>query len=152
MVHRVRLSNASARVYVPRPCAREGNYEKGDYRFRGGDRAQPAREKRTASRMAKRGLKRGRWLVTGGLIAFVVVSAAVIARRSYGHKEGVELTALQRRKTNLESERVRLSQVIRNASSSSVILPIAERRLKMHLPSESQMVFVKRAARTGGTP
>ena len=102
--------------------------------------------------MAKRGLKRGRWMVAGGLIAFVLVSAAVIARRSYGHREGVELTALQRRKALLESERVRLSQVIRIGSSRPVIVPIAERRLGMRLPLESQMVIVKRAARNGGTP
>ena len=102
--------------------------------------------------MAKRGLKRGRWMVAGGLIAFVLVAAAVVARRSYGHREGVELTALVRRKAQLENERVRLSQAIRLASSRPVIVPIAERRLGMHLPLESQMVIVKRAARNGGTP
>lgn len=102
--------------------------------------------------MAKRGLKRGRWLVAGGLIAFVLVSSAIIARRSYGHKEGIDLTLLQRRKTSLESERVRLTGLIRSASSSSVILPLAERKLGMHLPSDSQMVFVQRSARNGGTP
>ena len=102
--------------------------------------------------MAKRGLKRGRWMVAGGLIAFVLVAAAVIARRSYGHREGVELTALVRRKAQLEGERVRLSQAIRQGSSRPVIVPIAERQLGMHLPLESQMVIVKRAARNGGTP
>lgn len=101
--------------------------------------------------MAKRGLKRGRWIVAGGLIAFVIVSAAVITRRSYGHREGVELTALQRRKASLESERVRLSQIIRTGSARGVIVPLAE-RLGMRLPSDSQMVFVKRARRDGGTP
>ena len=89
-------------------------------------------------------------MVAAGLVAFVVVSAAVIARRSYGHREGVELTALQRRKANLESERVRLQQQIRDASSRSVIVPLAERRLGMHLPSESQMVMLKAAS--SGTP
>jgi hypothetical protein len=102
--------------------------------------------------MAKRGLKRGRWLIAGGLIAFVLVSSAIVARRSYGHKEGIDVTSLQRRKASLESERVRLSGLIRNASSSSVILPLAERQLGMHLPSDSQMVFVQRPARNGGTP
>lgn len=102
--------------------------------------------------MAKRGLKRGRWMVAGGLITFVLVSSAVVARRSYGHKEGIELTALIRRKANLESERVRLSQAIRLGSSRPVILPIAEHRLGMHLPSDSQMVFVRRAVRSGGSP
>lgn len=85
-------------------------------------------------------------MVAVGLVAFVIVAAAVIARRSYGHSEGAELTALQRRKANLESERVRLQQQIRDASSRSVIVPLAERRLGMHLPSESQMIMLKAAA------
>ena len=101
--------------------------------------------------MAKRGVKRGRWIVAGALVAFVVVSAAVVARRSYGYREGLELTALQRRKANLESERVRLDQEIRNASSRSRLLPIAE-RLGMHMPSETQIVVLERAKRESATP
>jgi hypothetical protein len=93
-------------------------------------------------------VKRGRWLVAGGLTAFVIAAAAVIARRSYGHSEGLELTALERRKTALQSERVKLQQQIRDASSRSVIVPLAERRLGMHLPSESQMVML----RSNGSP
>ncbi len=100
--------------------------------------------------MAKRGLKRGRWIVAGGLIAFVVVSAAVIARRSFGHREGLALTALQRKKASLESERVRLGQQIRDGSSRNVIVPIAERKLGMHLPTESQIVMLRGS--DGGTP
>jgi len=80
------------------------------------------------------------------LVAFVVVSAAVVARRSYGYREGLELTALQRRKANLESERVRLDQEIRNASSRSRLLPVAE-RLGMHMPSETQIVVLERTKR-----
>jgi hypothetical protein len=100
--------------------------------------------------MAKRGLKRGRWWVAGGLIAFVIVSAAVIARRSYGHREGVELTALQRRKASLESERVGLDQQIRDGSSMSVIVPKAQ-RFGMRLPSDSQIVVLRRSG-DDGTP
>jgi cell division protein FtsL len=88
-------------------------------------------------------VKRGRWIISGGLVAFVLMSAAVIARRSYGHREGQELTALQRRKAALESERVKLQQQIRDASSRSVIVPLAERRLGMHLPDESQMIMLQ---------
>jgi hypothetical protein len=102
--------------------------------------------------MAKRGLKPGRWIIAGGLIAFVLVTSAVIARRSYGHKEGLALTQLQKRKTNLESERVRLEQAIRDGSSRSVIVPIAERTLGMHLPTEAQMVNLRGAESDGGTP
>jgi cell division protein FtsL len=100
--------------------------------------------------MAKRGLKRGRWIVAGALIAFVIVSAAVIARRSFGHREGLALTALQRKKASLESERVRLGQQIRDGSSRNVIVPIAERRLGMHLPTESQIVMLRGS--DSGTP
>lgn len=89
-------------------------------------------------------------MITGGLVAFVIVAAAVVARRSYGHSEGAELTALQRRKAALASERVRLQQQIRDASSRSVIVPLAERRLGMHLPTESQMILLRAA--TSGTP
>src|SRR4029078_11664230 len=100
--------------------------------------------------MGKTGLKRGRWIVAGGLIAFVVVSAAVIARRSFGHREGLALTALQRKKDSLESERVRLGQQIRDGSSRNVIVPIAERKLGMHLPTESQIVMLRGS--DSGTP
>jgi cell division protein FtsL len=100
--------------------------------------------------VAKRRVGRGRWIIAGGLIVFVIVGAAVIARRSYGHREGLELTALQRRKAALESERVELRQQIRDASSRSVIVPLAERRLGMHLPEESQIVMLKAAS--NGSP
>lgn len=102
--------------------------------------------------MAKRGLRRGRWIVAGSLVAFVIISAAVIARRSYGHREGQSLTALERRKSSLESERVRLEQQIRDASSRPRLLPIAENHLGMRLPSESQVVVLKRPARTSDPP
>jgi hypothetical protein len=96
--------------------------------------------------VAKRGVKRGRWIVAGGLTLFVLISAAVVARRSYGYREGLVVTALQRRKANLESERVRLDQEIRNASSRARLLPVAE-RLGMHMPSEAQMVVLERPRR-----
>ena len=101
--------------------------------------------------MAKRGVKRGRWIVAGALIAFVLVSAAVVARRSYGYREGLELTALQRRKSSFEGERVRLDQEIRNASSRARLLPIAE-RMGMHMPSEEQIVVLRRPGKESAAP
>lgn len=102
--------------------------------------------------MAKRSVKAGRWIVTGGLLGFVIVSAAVIARRSYGHREGTSITALERRKANLESERVRLDQEIRTASSRARLVPIAEQRLGMRMPNEAQIVVLERQPRSNGTP
>lgn len=101
--------------------------------------------------MAKKQVKRGRWIVAGVLIAFVTVSAAVVARRSFGHREGIELTALQRRKADLESERVRIDQEIRDASSRARLLPVAE-RLGMRMPSEVQIVVLERPKRDDGSP
>ncbi len=99
--------------------------------------------------MAKGGLKRGRWIIAGGLVGFVLISAAVVARRSYGHREGANITKLQRRQSDLTSEKIRLSQMIREGSSLSRIRPIALQRLGMHTPSETQVVLLRRPASNG---
>jgi hypothetical protein len=95
----------------------------------------------------KRGLKVGGWMIAGGLVGFVLIAAAVVARRSYGHREGSTITALQRREADLESEKTRLGQLIREGSSRSHILPIAEKRLGMHAPSETQIVYLHRSGK-----
>ena len=86
-------------------------------------------------------------MIAGGLVGFVLIAAAVVARRSYGHREGSTITALQRRQADLESEQTRLSQVIREGSSRSHIVPIAESRLGMHAPSETQIVYLRRSGK-----
>jgi hypothetical protein len=144
------LSAQATRVHVQGPRTRLTHHSQGNYSERVGGRAESSLTQRQASRVAKKGVKRGRWYVAGGLIVFVIVAAAVIARRSYGHKEGLELTALQRRKAALESERVRLDQQIRDGSSMSVIVPKAQ-RLGMRMPSESQIIVLKRSG-DDGTP
>ena len=88
-------------------------------------------------------------MIAGGLVGFVLISAAVVTRRSYGHREGVGITALQRRQSDLVSERVRLAQLIREASSLSRIRPIAEQRLGMHTPPETQIVILTRRRANG---
>ncbi|HVF38813.1 MAG TPA: hypothetical protein VM939_02860 [Gemmatimonadaceae bacterium] len=102
--------------------------------------------------MAKGSLKPGRWLIACGLIGFVLTAAAVIARRSYGHQQGLASTQLERRQAALESERVQLTARIRDASSRPRLVPIAEQRLGMHVPADSQVVFLQRPARIRGTP
>lgn len=84
-------------------------------------------------------------MIAGGLVGFVLIAAAVVARRSYGHREGATITSLQRKEADLESERARLSQQIREGSSRSHILPIAEQRLGMHAPAETQIVYLRRS-------
>ncbi len=94
--------------------------------------------------MAKKGVKRGRWMIAGGLMGFVLISSAVVARRSFGHREGGTITSLRKRQSELISERARLTEIIREASSLSRIRPIAEQRLGMHTPSETQIVLLNR--------
>lgn len=84
-------------------------------------------------------------MIAGGLVGFVLIAAAVVARRSYGHREGTTITSLQRKQADLESERTRLGQLIREGSSRSRILPIAEQRLGMHPPLETQIVYLHRS-------
>jgi cell division protein FtsL len=96
----------------------------------------------------KRGLKVGGWMIAGGLVGFVLIAAAVVARRSYGHREGSTITALQKKEADLESEKTRLSALIRDGSSRSRIVPLAENRLGMHAPSETQIVYLHRSGKT----
>jgi hypothetical protein len=150
MVAGLYLSAQATRMHVQGPRTRLAHHSQGNQCKRVRGRAESSLPQRQASRVAKKSVKRGRWYVAGGLIVFVIVAAAVIARRSYGHKEGLELTALQRRKAALESERVRLDQQIRDGSSMSVIVPKAQ-RLGMRMPSESQIIVLRRSG-DDGTP
>ncbi len=91
-------------------------------------------------------------MIAGGLVSFVLIAAAVITRRSYGYSEGSSTKSLERRYSLLESERVRLAAAIRDASSRRALGPIAEGRLGMRIPSDSQVVFLPSPSRGSGTP
>jgi len=91
-------------------------------------------------------------MIAGGLIGFVVIAAAVVARRSYGYAEGNNIQAIEKDQLRLESERARLEALIRDASSRPRLGPIAERRLGMRVPSETQVVILPRSMRVGGSP
>ncbi len=88
-------------------------------------------------------------MIAGGLLGFVLIAVAVVARRSYGHREGASITTLSRRQAELRSERTRLAQLIRESSSLTHIRPIAEQRLGMRTPSETQIVLLPRPASNG---
>ncbi len=103
--------------------------------------------------MAKRPVAvRGRWIVAAVLLGFVVTAAAVIARRSYGGAEARQMSALETRVRQLGNERVRLEGEIRDASSRTRLVTIAEGQLGMHVPADTQVVILPRQARRGGTP
>ena len=101
---------------------------------------------RGAGRTSRGG--RGRSLVALVLLGFVLVATGVIWRRSYGIARARELDALDRRREALEARRARLEADIRELSSRARLAPIAEQRLGMHIPSDSQVVILPKPTNT----
>ena len=93
--------------------------------------------------MAKRRVSgRGRSRVALLLLGFVLVSTVVIWRRTAGIQRSRELRDLERARGDLLAERARLERDIRDASSRARLVPLAERRLGMHLPADSEIVYL----------
>ncbi|MDQ6828678.1 MAG: hypothetical protein M3081_07410 [Gemmatimonadota bacterium] len=87
---------------------------------------------------------RGRTVLAMAMIGFVLIAAGVIWRRATGIERAQEIRALESRLSELEAQRVKLREEIRNASSRSVLLPIAQNRLNMHVAADSQIVILQR--------
>ena len=87
---------------------------------------------------------RGRSIVALALLGFLLVATGVIWRRSFGIAQRLELRDLDRERTQLEARKVKLESEIREASSRARLAPIAEQRLNMHVPSDSQVVILPR--------
>ncbi len=98
--------------------------------------------------MARQVAPRGRAWVALILVSFVLVAASVIWRRTAGVEQARELQALRSRRAQLEARKAQLESDIRRASSRSVLLPIVERRLDMHVPNDTQVVILTRAPHT----
>ena len=82
------------------------------------------------------------------LLAFLVISGAVILRRTYGIRAQRELIAIEARRAALVAERLKLESEIRTASSRAHLQPIAEQRLQMKVPDASQVIDVSPGVRT----
>ena len=93
--------------------------------------------------MKRRRMSR-RTTVALALLGFVLVATGVIARRTYGIDQARALRDLDRRRQTLEAERVKLDGEIRDASSRPRLVPIAEQRLNMHVPSPDQVIMLAR--------
>ena len=95
--------------------------------------------------MAKRRVKgRGRPIVALVLIGFVLVATGVIWRRSFGIAQSRELRELDKQRLELEAQKARLQGEIRDLSSRARLAPIAEQRLNMHVPNDSQVIILPR--------
>lgn len=94
---------------------------------------------------------RGRSLVAILLLLFVAVSTVVIWRRSFGITQAGELRQLARQRQQLQAELTRLERDIRDASTRARLIPLAERRLGMHVPPDSEVIYLARPMRAGGS-
>ncbi|MGQ0766251.1 MAG: hypothetical protein ACT4OZ_11350 [Gemmatimonadota bacterium] len=94
--------------------------------------------------------RRARSRIAVGLIAFLTVATIVIARRSSGVARARALHDLDRQRSSLESERARLVNEIRSATSLGRLLPVVSARLGMRVPADSQLVRLRRPAAPDG--
>ena len=86
----------------------------------------------------------GRSLIALALLGFFVVATGVIARRTFGISQARAIRTLEQQRDGMDAARVRLEAEIREASSRSRLGPIAERRLQMYVPADSQVIILPR--------
>ncbi|MEX2152206.1 MAG: hypothetical protein WD825_02650 [Gemmatimonadaceae bacterium] len=90
----------------------------------------------------------GPWsLIVLGLLSFFLVATGVIARRTFGISQAKALRALETQRDAADAARVKLEVEIRDASSRARLGPIAERRLHMYVPADSQVIILPREPR-----
>ncbi|MBX9927279.1 MAG: cell division protein FtsL [Gemmatimonadaceae bacterium] len=85
---------------------------------------------------------RGRTVVGALLLGFVLVATGVIWRRSHGVARARETTRLEQQRAALEAQRAKLEGDIRDATSRGRLGRIAEERLGMRVPADSQVILL----------
>ena len=93
-------------------------------------------------RVGGKGSGRGRLALV--LLGFLVIASGVILRRTFGIAGATQLRQLEQKRAALVAERLRLEGEVRAAASRSTLQPIAEQRLQMHVPSDSQVIIITR--------
>jgi len=91
-----------------------------------------------------RGLGR-RSIIALVLLGFFTVATGVIARRTFGINQARALRALERQRDAVDASRVKLEAEIREASSRARLVPLAEQRLHMHVPADSEVIILRRS-------
>ncbi len=90
---------------------------------------------------------RGRSVVFIVLLGFVLVATGVIWRRSTGMARARDESRLEQRRAALLAERAKLEGDIRDASSRASLARVAEERLHMQIPNDSQVILLTRPPR-----
>ena len=98
----------------------------------------------TGNREVGKGKRVGRSFFVMLLVGFLLVATGVIARRTFGIGQARDIRARETQRDALEATRVQLEVDIRDASSRARLGPVAERRLQMYVPPDSQVVILKR--------
>lgn len=94
------------------------------------------------SRLAAGGRRRLRIVLL--LLGFLVIATGVILRRSLGIATARELQELEARRGALVAERLRLEGEVHAAASRATLQPLAEQRLQMRVPADSQVIILPR--------
>lgn len=101
-----------------------------------------------ATRAKSRTKLKGRSMVALGLLAFVSITSLVIWRRSVGVSTAKAMRDATTTKRALESQKITLEKKLRDAQSLSVVIPEAERRLGLHVASDSQSRVIAESGKT----
>lgn len=95
---------------------------------------------------------RGRHWLTLWLLLLLGVLLAVATRQSAGFQTARRVRELREERLALEARRGELERRIREASSRQVLVPIAERALGLHQPSDSEFTLFVLPRRPSGRP
>lgn len=86
---------------------------------------------------------RGRHWVALWLAAFLVMAALVVWRQSAAMAAARQLKALQTTRQALEVTRAAAGANIRRAESRAVLVPLAQARLGLRLPQDTEIVILQ---------
>ncbi len=85
---------------------------------------------------------KGRHWVGVWLLAFLLATWAVYARQTAAIRAVRELAELRARRANLEGHRADLERRIRAGESRVVLVPRAQQRLGLRLPSDTEIILL----------
>lgn len=86
---------------------------------------------------------RGRHWTVIVLAAFLAVTLVVIRRQTAALEESRRLDGLRTTRAALEVQRSALRARIQRAGSRAVLVPLAERRLGLRLPQDSEIIILQ---------
>ncbi|MCE2900207.1 MAG: hypothetical protein ACK6DP_17670 [Gemmatimonas sp.] len=100
-------------------------------------------------RALARGQLKGRAMVAIGLGVFVLVAVAAVWRRSTGHATERAMDRLRLEQRALHAEQQGLENELRRLTSRRTVVEQAERRLGMHVATETQTRLLAAPVATG---